>query len=92
MFSPQSSESCRHSKQTQECAIYPYEYVGYVDLPAVTVSCFWINHIESRVGVVTSHFGRQMHCFYSSFSVSFNKCVKTRLSSVRLSSLSCVRQ
>ena len=37
----------------------PYGYVGYGDLPAVTVSCFITNHVESRVGVVTPHFGRQ---------------------------------
>ena len=35
------------------------------------------------MGVVTPHFGRQMHCSHSSFSVSFSKRVKTRLSSVR---------
>ena len=33
---------------------------GYGDLPAVTVSCFWTNGIESRVGVVTPHFRRKM--------------------------------
>ena len=37
----------------------PYGYVGYGDLPAVTVSCFWTNYVESRVGVVTPHFGRE---------------------------------
>ena len=29
------------------------------------------------MGVVTPHFGRQMHCAHSLFSVSFNKHVKT---------------
>ena len=37
----------------------PYGYVGYGDLPTVTVSRFIINHVESRAGVVTPHFGRQ---------------------------------
>ena len=36
-----------------------YEWVAYDDLPEVTVS-FWTNHVESRVGVVTPHFGRKM--------------------------------
>ena len=65
----------------------PYEYAGYGDLPIVTVSCFYTNHIESRVGVVTPHFERQMHYSHSPFSLFFNKRVKTRFSSVRLSSL-----
>ena len=43
----------------------PYEYVEYGNLPAVTVSCFWTNDVESRVGVVTPHVGRQMHCSHS---------------------------
>ena len=33
---------------------------GYDDLPLVTVSCSWTNHVESRVGVVTPHFERKM--------------------------------
>ena len=37
---------------------------------------FWTNHVESRVGVVTLQFGRQMHC-YAAFYVSFDKRVKT---------------
>ena len=69
-----------------------YEYAGYGSLPAVTFSWFWTNHVESRAGVVTPHFGRQMHCSHPPFSVSFNKRVKTILSSVRLSPLLCARQ
>ena len=66
----------------------PYEYVGYGDLPVVRVSCFWTKYVESRVGVVTPHFGRQMHCsHFLFFTVSFNKRVKRILSS-----LLCVRQ
>ena len=38
----------------------PCEHVGYGDPPAVTVSCFWTNHAESRVGVITPHFGRKI--------------------------------
>ena len=63
------------------------------NLPAVAVSCFWTNHVESGLGVVKPHFGRQVHCSHSPFfSVFFNKHAKTRLSSVRLSLLLCVRQ
>ena len=40
--------------------VCPYGYVGYGDLPAVKVSCFWTNHVESRVGVITPHFERKM--------------------------------
>ena len=32
------------------------------------------------MGVVTPHFGRQMHCSYSPFSVSFNKRIKSDFS------------
>ena len=45
-------------------------HVGYGDLPAVTVSRFWTDHVESRVGVVTPHFGRQMHLLSLSLRVS----------------------
>ena len=38
---------------------------------------FWNNHVESRVGVVTLHFGRQMHCYYTPFHVSFDRRVIT---------------
>ena len=63
---------------------YPYQYVGcpyvrYGELPTVTVSCFWTNHVESLVGMVAPHFGRQMHCSRSPFFVPFNKRVKTIL-------------
>ena len=51
----------------------------YGDLPALTVSCFRANYVESRVGVVTPHFGRQMQLLPLSLfplSGSFNKRVK----------------
>ena len=67
-------------------------HVGDDDLPAVTVSYFFINHVESRVGVFTPHFGRQTHYFHSPFYMSFDTQYETRLSSVRLSSLLYVRQ
>ena len=58
---------------------------GYGDLPAVTVSYFWANHVESRVGVVTPHFGRQIQLLPLSLfdlSGSFYKRVKIILSSL----------
>ena len=65
---------------------------GYGDLPAVTVSWFWINRVESRAGMITPHFGRKMQLLPLSLSLfpisgPFNKRVKTRLSY-----LPCVRQ
>ena len=36
----------------QDC-LCPYKYVGYGDLPAVTVQRFWTNHVETCVGVIT---------------------------------------
>ena len=45
----------------------PYECVAYDDLPEVTVS-FWTIHVESRVGVVTPHFGRKIQFNSSHFS------------------------
>ena len=67
-FSPYTVSAC--SGMIQE-RLYPvvdsllepgctYEYVEYGDLSALTVSCYWTYHVESRVGVVTPHFGRQM--------------------------------
>ena len=49
-----------------------HEYVGYGDLPVVAVSCFWTNHVESRVGVVTRHTGKQMPYSHDPFSVPFS--------------------
>ena len=39
----------------------------------MTVSYFWTNHVESRVGVITPHFGRKLHRSNFPFSGSFNK-------------------
>ena len=50
---------CAHEIFIMKLGTCPYGYVGYGDLPAVTVSCFWTDRIEPRMGVFTPHFERQ---------------------------------
>ena len=38
----------------------PYKHVGYGDLPAFTVQCFWINQVETCVDAITPNSWRQM--------------------------------
>ena len=68
----------------REC---PSKYVGYGDLPAVTVQRFWTNHVETCVGVITPNSrgadalrqtlrGRcsLSHFFFSFLSLLFSLC------------------
>ena len=66
----------------------PYGYVGYGYLSTCADGfVFWTNHVESRVGVVTPHFGRKSATSSNSSLSSLSlgpliKRVKTRLSSL----------
>ena len=64
----------------------PYKHVGYGDLPAFTVQCFWINQVETCcVDAITPNSWRQMLwslslflslSFFALSDVSFNKRVE----------------
>ena len=60
-------------------------YAGYGNLPALMVSCFWTNHVDSRVGMITPYFERQMQLLFFLFSPilfygSFDKtCINATL-------------
>ena len=75
-----------------------YKNVGYGDLPAFTVQCFWINHVETRVGAITLNSGRQMLCSLSlslflslSRSLLFLACPLINVSNKTLQ-LNCAKQ